>query len=150
MYPLVLTLHSWIRWVTIVAAIGALVTALSARAEQDRSAEWWSLLFVTTIDVQLLLGLLLYFVVSPNMQMVRQHFAEAMQIPQLRFWAVEHVTAMIVAVVVAHIGRVLARKAPDAASRRVRRLICYGIATIIILLATPWPGLPYGRPLIRW
>lgn len=150
MYPFVLMLHSWIRWVAIVAGVGAVLGALRARGDDDRPAEWWGLLFMTTLDVQLLLGLLLYLVVSPNMQMVRAHFAESMQIPQLRFWAVEHITAMVAAVALAHVGRVLARKAPNAASRRVRRIACYGVAVVLVLAATPWPGLAYGRPLLRW
>lgn len=150
MYPTVLMLHSWIRWVAIVAGVGAALAALRSRGNEERPAEWWGLLFMTTLDVQMLLGLLLYLVLSPNMQVVRQHFSEAMQVPQLRFWAVEHITAMIVAVALAHAGRVLARKAPTASARRVRRLICYGLATILVIAATPWPGLVYGRPLIRW
>lgn len=150
MYGLVLMLHSWIRWVAIVAGIGAVLAALRSRSGEERRAEWWGLLFMTTLDLQMLLGLLLYLVLSPNMQMIRQHFGEAMQIAQLRFWAVEHVTAMIVAVALGHVGRVLARKARDAAARRTRRLICYGLAAILTIAATPWPGLTYGRPLIRW
>lgn len=150
MYAVVLVLHSWIRWIAIVAGIGAVLGAIRSRGDNDRPAEWWGLLFMTSLDLQLLLGLLLYFVVSPNMQMVRAHFSEAMQIPQLRFWAVEHVTAMIVAIFLAHLGRVLARKAADPVARRTRRLACFGLSLILVLAATPWPGLVYGRPLIRW
>ncbi len=150
MYPLVLMLHSWIRWLAIVAGLGALLAALRSREETERSAEWWSLLFTTSLDVQFVLGLLLYFVVSPNMQMVRAHFAEAMRIPQLRFWAVEHITAMFAAVVFAHVGRVLTRRATTPGARRVRRLAFYGLAVILIIAATPWPGFVYGRPLVRF
>lgn len=101
------------------------------------------------LDVQMLLGLLLYLVVSPNMAEIRAHFGEAMQNPQLRFWAVEHVTAMLVAVVLAHVGRVLARNAKTATAKRGRLLACFGLATILILVGMPWPGLAYGRPLFR-
>lgn len=150
MYSFVLILHSWIRWVAIVAAAGALRASLRSRDETERSADWWGLLFTTSLDVQMLLGLLLYLVVSPNMQMIRAHFAEAMQIGQLRFWAVEHITAMLAAVILAHVGRVLARKATTPEARRVRRLACYGLATILVIAAIPWPGLVYGRPFLRF
>ena len=73
-----------------------------------------------------------------------------MQSRTLRFWAVEHLTLMFVAVALAHVGRVLGKKAATPAGRRARLLICYGAATIAMLAGIPWPGPPYGRPLLRF
>jgi uncharacterized membrane protein YfcA len=56
---------------------------------------------------------------------------------------------MLGAIVVAHIGRVLARKARTADAKRARLLICFGVATVLILAGMPWPGRPGGRPLFR-
>ena len=150
MYALVLWLHSWIRWLALAAGIGATVAALN----QDKSAgvdraDRWGLALVISVDIQLLLGLLLYFVVSPNMQAIRADFSAAMRRPDLRFWAVEHLTMMLAAVVLVHVGRVLARKARTPAARRIRMLLCFGLATLLMLVATPWPGLRAGRPLFR-
>ena len=150
MYSIVLLIHSWIRWLAIVAAMGATLAVVRGKVEGDRSiADRWGVLLVTTLDIQLLLGLVLYLVVSPNMAEIRAHFGEAMRIPQLRFWAVEHLTAMLLAVVLAHVGRVLARRAPTPGAKRTRLLVCYGLATLLILIGTPWPGLVYGRPWFR-
>jgi len=146
MYPIVLLLHSWIRWVALVGAIGATLAALMNR---ERTAEGWSLVAMIGLDLQLLLGLLLYLVVSPNMAEIRAHFGEAMQNPSLRFWAVEHVSTMLIAVVVAHVGRVLAGKAQTPAAKRTRLLVCFGIATVLMLVGMPWPGTRAGRPLFR-
>lgn len=146
MYSIVLSLHSWIRWVALVGAVG---TVLAALMNRERTAEGWSLVSMIGLDLQLLLGLWLYLVVSPNMAEIRAHFGEAMQNPQLRFWAVEHVTAMLVAVVVAHVGRVLARKAQTASAKRMRLLICFGLALVLMLVGIPWPGTKAGRPLFR-
>ena len=73
----------------------------------------------------------------------------AMRDPVARFWAVEHVTLMLVAIVVAHVGRVLARKAATPAAKRTRLLVCFVVALIAILGGTPWPGMRAGRPLFR-
>ena len=146
MYSIVLTIHSWIRWIALVGAVG---TTLAALQNREGSAEGWGLATMIALDLQLLLGLLLYLVVSPNMAEIRAHFGEAMQNPQLRFWAVEHVTAMLAAVVLAHVGRVLARNAKTPAAKRGRLLVCFGLATVLIFVGMPWPGLPYGRPLFR-
>jgi hypothetical protein len=147
MYSIVLLLHSWIRWVALVGAVG---TTLAALMNRERTAESWSLVAMIGLDLQLLLGLLLYLVVSPNMREINAHFGEAMQNPQLRFWAVEHITAMLVAVVLAHVGRAIVRHAKTPGAKRGRLLVCYGIATVLILVGMPWPGLPYGRPLFRF
>ena len=64
-------------------------------------------------------------------------------------FSVEHVTLMLAAVIVAHVGRVLARKASSPGSRRRRLLLCFVISLIAILAATPWPGMRAGRPLLR-
>ena len=150
MYTTALMLHSWIRWIALVAVVGATLAAVRGKVAGSTSlADRWGLVAVTTLDIQMLLGLILYFVVSPNMQEIRAHFGEAMKNPQLRFWAVEHISAMFVALVLVHLGRVLARKAKTPAAKRMRLLVCFGIATVAIFLGTPWPGTAAGRPLFR-
>ena len=72
-----------------------------------------------------------------------------MKDPALRFWAVEHVAAMFGAVVLAHVGRVLARKATTPAPSARGCSICFGLATVLMLLGMPWPGHAGGRPLFR-
>ncbi len=100
-------------------------------------------------DALLLLGLLLYFVLSPNTKVIMENFGAAMKDPALRFWAVEHIGAMMGAVVLAHAGRVLARKAATTELKRRRLIACFGLATILIMIGMPWPGRPGGRPLFR-
>jgi hypothetical protein len=146
MYTTVLTLHSWIRWIALVAGVGATLAALRNR---EGSAERWGLIAVTTLDLQMLLGLVLYLVLSPFTMQAMADFGAAMKTPQLRFWAVEHVSMMFLAVILAHAGRVLARKAKTPQARRTRLLVCFGIATVAMFAGTPWPGMANGRPLFR-
>jgi hypothetical protein len=56
---------------------------------------------------------------------------------------------MLAAVIITHIGRVLARGARTPEARRVRLMTSFGIATILMLAGMPWPGRPGGRPLFR-
>jgi hypothetical protein len=150
MYTIILTLHSWIRWIALIAGVGATLAAVTGRVRSERSpADGWALAAMIALDLQLLLGLLLYLVVSPNMAEIRSHFGEAMQNPTLRFWAVEHLTMMLGAVILAHVGRVLARKAATPGAKRTRLLICFGLATFLMIAGIPWPGMRAGRPLFR-
>jgi hypothetical protein len=52
-------------------------------------------------------------------------------------------------VILAHVGRVLARKARTADQKRSRLMICFVLAMVAMLLAMPWPGMTSGRPLFR-
>jgi hypothetical protein len=101
------------------------------------------------LDLQLVIGLLLYVALSPTTAEIFDNFGEAMRDPVARFWAVEHITMMLIAVILAHVGRVLARKARTPSAERARMLIAFGLATLLIIIATPWPGFRAGRELFR-
>jgi hypothetical protein len=146
MYTAVLVIHNWIRWVALVAAIG---TVFAAIRRQDGAAQRWSLIAVSVLDLQMLLGLLLYLVLSPNMAAILNNFGGAMKDPTARFWAVEHIASMFGAVIMAHVGRVLARKATSGEARRKRLLITFSIVSLLMMIGMPWPGRPGGRPLFR-
>ena len=150
MYAHVLAVHSWLRWLALVAAVGTTFAAMRGQVAGDNSvADRWGMFAVTALDLQMLLGLILYLALSPYMRPILDNFGAAMKDPALRFWAVEHVAAMMGAVVLAHAGRVLARKARTTETKRTRLLACFGAATILIVLGMPWPGRPGGRPLFR-
>ena len=152
MYTFVLLLHSWLRWAALVAGVGATMAAFTDRAPTagPGRADRWGLALMAALDLQMLLGLLLYLVLSPTMEAIRQNFGAAMQDRVARFWAVEHISMMLMAVIVVHVGRVLARKAKTPEARRTRLLVCFGIATLAMIAATPWPGMSNGRPLFRF
>lgn len=150
MYNTVLIIHSWLRWLAILTAVGATLAALRNQTRGDNSlADRWGLFAIMVLDLQMLVGLILYLVLSPFTTQAFTDFSAAMRNPSMRFWAVEHISAMFAAVILAHVGRVLARKARSDAAKRTRLLVCFGLATLLMLLATPWPGMPNGRPIIR-
>jgi hypothetical protein len=150
MFSAVLLVHSWLRWIALVAGVGATLAVLRGKTDGERSvADSWGLVLMITLDLQMLIGLVLYLALSPNMQEILNHFGASMKDPALRFWAVEHVTAMMGAVILAHAGRILARKAKTAAAKRTRLLVCFGLATLLMLAGMPWPGRPGGRDFFR-
>jgi hypothetical protein len=150
MYELVLLLHSWLRWGALVAAVLATLTAVTMKPGHTAQADKWGLIFMIALDLQMLLGLLLYFALSPATQAIFGDFGAAMRDPVARFWAVEHLTMMVVAVVLAHLGRILARKAKTPQAKRMRLMICFGLATLLLFVGTPWPGMTAGRPFFRF
>ena len=152
MYSSALWLHSLLRWAVLL--IGAIAWFRSigggtAKRPWTTKDELWGLLFTISLDVQMLIGLVLYFVLSPFTKIAFQDFGGAMANPSLRFWAVEHIAGMIIAVALAHIGRVKISKAPTDARRHRLAMIYFGLALVAIVVSIPWPGLPVSRPLFR-
>jgi hypothetical protein len=153
MYTTVLMLHSWLRWVVLLTRLLAVLRGLSgwngARpwTPSDARAGSW---FAAAIDLQLVLGLILYFALSPITLAALQDFGGAMGSSGLRFWAVEHVFGMLVAIALAHIGRARIKKTVDERRRHRVGAIFFGLALLAILASIPWPGMPNARPLLRW
>ena len=143
MYTVVLVLHSWLRWAVIIAALLVFIRG-------SRSVQSTTRLFTVLLDVQLLLGLMLYVALSPFTRVAFQNMAVAMRDPGLRYWAVEHLTGMLLAVIAAHVGRVRVRRAADERVAFQRAAIFIGVSLVLILISIPWPGMPNGRPLLRF
>ena len=102
------------------------------------------------LDLQVVLGLLLYFGLSPFTREAMGNMGVALRDPGLRFWAFTHVATMIVALVAVRAGRVLAMGDTTSRARRNGRYICFGIAMLAMVAGVPWPGLGHGRPLFRF
>ena len=152
MYSAVLLVHSWVRWVVIVAGLYAAVRGLLGASRHarwtpadDRAGFW----FVMFLDLQLTIGLVLYLFLSPFASAALHDIGGAMKDPVLRFWAVEHVFGMLIGVALAHVGRVRARRTDSLRRHRVAAIF-YGLALIAILVSIPWPGSAHARPLLRW
>ena len=151
MYSAVLTIHSWMRWITLVLAICATVNAFrQPQGTGERlPGRWWDTFFMLAVDLQVLFGLVLYFGLSPFTQQAMTNIGLAMRTPALRFWALEHAGGMFAAVILVRVGRIMAANAKDLALARTRRLVFFALATVVMLGSIPWPGLANGRPLFR-
>jgi hypothetical protein len=152
MYTALLFLHSWLRWLVIlagVAALGGAVAGVSTRRAWLPVDNVRLALFTHSLDVQLLIGLILYAFLSPVTRSGFEDMQLTMRDPILRFFVVEHLTGMLVAIALAHVGRARVRKAVDAAARHRAVLIFIGLSMVALLLTIPWPGMPGGRELFR-
>ena len=153
MYPTVLLLHSWVRWVVLAAALVVLGRSIAgwvggrAWTAADNRA---SAMFSGVLDVQFLLGLLLYAWLSPITWAAFSDLSGAMRVPAMRFWAVEHIFGMLVGLVIVHIGRSRIRGAKSDTQRHRTIALSVGFALVVIAMSIPWPGTPNGRPLLRW
>ena len=153
-YPTVLAIHSWLRWAALL--LGEVATINAFRHRRDRAdrprGQRWDWFFMLALDLQALVGLLLYFGFSPFTREAMNNTGMALSDPALRFWAITHVAMMVVALVAVRAGRVCALGERTSRARRNGRYICFGIALLAMLAGVPWPwlGVAFGRPLFRF
>ncbi len=104
----------------------------------DKGAKGLGAAFVGTMDLNLLIGLALYFVYSPFAFNAFGSGANVMKTANLRYWAVEHIFVMIAAIALAHIGKAKAKKITDNAKKYKTQFIFFTIALILMLSRIPW------------
>jgi uncharacterized membrane protein len=95
-------------------------------------------------DIQLLLGLGLYFTRNWFQNLTSGDMGGVMKNAVTRFWTIEHALGMLVGVILIHVAYANAKKAiPDGP--RFRRVFWFTLIALIIILATiPWPNRPAG------
>ena len=152
MYSAFLLIHSLLRWAVVIAGLVVIARAIGGISSRrdwqpgDAAGVRW---FSISLDVQFLIGLLLYVWLSPFIRDAWADMGATMRNAPLRFFAVEHLTGMLIGIALAHIGKSKIGKATDAAQKHKLALIFFSLAMVVILLSIPWPGMPGGRPLFR-
>jgi hypothetical protein len=149
---IVLVLHNLIRWAVVIFGLWTLLSALSgviSKRNYTSSDSRSNFLFMLSCDLQLVFGLILYFVNSWFDRL--KHLADNMKDANTRFFTIEHSLLMIIAWILVHVGRVSVKRAITPAAKHKRSLLFFGLAILIILAAIPWPFREaIARPLYRW
>ena len=151
-YGSLLWTHSLLRWVVVIAGAVAVARAIrgwSGRKRWTSADDLSGLLYTIALDVELLVGLVLYAGVSPFTAQAFSDFGGAMGDAVMRFWAVEHPFGMLIGISIAHIARVRVRRAAGDAGRFKLAALLFGLSLIVILVSIPWPWMEAARPLIR-
>lgn len=148
-----LAIHSLLRWAVLILGLLAVVSALFAvisKRGYKSSDNKMNLFFMISCDVQLIMGLILYFT-GMWFEKVKSGMGAVMKDPGERFFAVEHALMMIIAWLLVHVGRSMVKKADTDAQKHKRTLIYFGIALLLILAMIPWPFRiqEIARPLFR-
>lgn len=141
MYDILLITHSWLRWIFLLLAIAVIAKSYIGwfgGKPYTKGDNGMAAGLVGTMHLQLLIGLILYFFLSPMTTAAMQDFGAAMKNSALRYWAVEHIFVMILAVVVAQIGRTKSKKLTDAVAKHKTQAIFFTIALVLVLSRIPF------------
>jgi uncharacterized membrane protein len=130
--------HSGLRWIVLILLLAAIFNAVSAmnKGTYEKKDKMLNLFTMISLHTQLLLGLILYFVNHNH----RINFTAGwMKDAMNRFYGMEHVLLMLIAIVLVTIGRKKAEKATDTKAKHKKIAVFYTIALVLILAAIPWP-----------
>ncbi len=133
MYNLLLHAHSGFRYVVSVLLILSVIVAFAGwlgKLNYTKGNRLLNLFTLISAHIQLLLGLALYFM-SPFVQF--NH--DTMKNDDLRYWTVEHITMMIIAIALITVGHSKSKKALIPVAKHKSIAIFYTIALVIIILA---------------
>jgi hypothetical protein len=147
-YRWVLIVHSAWRWIVIVAGVALLAVAIEGlmkRRPWQPAGAHLSRLFGIAIDIQVLLGAMLYLTLSPLTNGALSNAVIDVPHSDVSFFAVNHGLLMLLALVAVHLSAVLIRRARSDPARQRRAMVCYGLTLLIVLAGIPW-----WRPLLRW
>lgn len=147
MYEIALAVHNLLRWIVLIAAVVAVssaATGWTGRRPWTAASAGPGRVYTISLDLQFLLGIALYAMLSPVTRAAFADFGAAMGQRDLRFFAVEHALLMVLAIVAAHLGKVMAAKGATDVARYRRATLWYGLSLLLVLAGMPW-----WRPLLR-
>ena len=129
--------HSGLRWIALILLLVAIVNAAKSQnsgnyMKKDKMINLFAMIF---LHIQLLIGLGLYFS-SSKVNFIEGWMSDGI----LRFYGMEHLIGMLLAIIIVSRGRSNAEKKMKGSRNKHRKILkTYLIALILILAFIPWP-----------
>ena len=144
MYDIVKMLHSYWAYLVLFTLLLGVINALLGllgKKEYDAKAFRISLFVLIVSHIQLLIGLVLYFI-SPMFDNWSEMGSEVMKTASVRLYLVEHPFVNILAVALVTIGYSKHKKKLTSAPKFKTITIFYAIALVLFLSRIPWDVWP--------
>mgnify|MGYP000595490692 CR=1 FL=1 len=141
MYNGMLHLHSVLRWIILILLLVALYKSFADRKNGFTvSHKKIGLILMICADIMLLVGLYQWFAGDWGLKSIQHNGMSAvMKNSGLRFYAIEHTTGMLIAIILIHLAYSYAKKAVPDIQKLKRAALYYTLALLVILISVPWP-----------
>ncbi|HET6544657.1 MAG TPA: cytochrome B [Chryseolinea sp.] len=142
MYTGLLHTHSLLRYFILIALVVVIVKAVIGLMQKQPYGKWdnkLSLYLFIFTHMQLLAGLILYFV-SPFVKFGSTTMSDKVT----RYWTVEHIFAMLIAVVLITLARTTSKRMSNDAAKH-KRMAIFNFVALVVIVAMIWLS---GRPLL--
>jgi hypothetical protein len=140
MYLYLKTVHSYWAFFTLFVLVAAIVNAFIGRymgkefSVKDLRISIFGLIFS---HIQLLIGLILYFV-SPWFDQWASIGMGVMKDPQTRLYLVEHPITNILAIVLITMGWSMHKRQFESSKKFLRIILFYSLGLLLLLSRIPW------------
>ena len=145
MYNGLLHLHNLMRWVILVLIIIAIfrhLSGMNSKRAVNAGDKKIDLFLMISAHITLVIGLYQWITGPWGLKLIQNvGMGEVMKNSGYRLFAVEHITGMIIAIVLITVGRGAVKRATSAAAHK-KAFWCFLIALIVMLVTIPW-----SRPL---
>ena len=130
-------IHNILRWILLPLMLFVLVRSYSGwlgsqKYEKIDNATGGALIGLA--HLQLLLGLIIYFAVSPWFDMLKVDAGAVMKDPVSRLKAIEHPVTMIIAIVLIQLGRTFSKKL-SIDRQKFKTVAIYTTGALILILS---------------
>jgi hypothetical protein len=135
--------HSGLRWIILLLLVLVLVNSffgMRSKGLFTKTDDRLSKYLVISCHIMLLIGLFQYIFGAKGLAYVQASgMKELMHIASQRFYAVEHISMMTLAILLITLGRSLGKRKPTSTLMH-KTLFWYTlIGFILILISIPWP-----------
>ena len=141
MYSLLKNLHSYLAYlvllVLILAILNAFIGKIKGKDFESKDLRL-SLYGLILSHIQLLIGLILYFVSPWFNQWSNLGVGGVMKAAQARLYLVEHPFTNIIAIILITIGWSLHKRQSDPEKKFLRIALFYGFGLLLLLSRIPW------------
>lgn len=152
MYQTLTFYHSIVRWFVLISLIISIYRAFKGYYSQlhftqtDNAFRHWT---ATIAQIQLVIGIILYSQ-SPIIKYFWHHFNDALQIFDILFFGLLHISLMLISIILITIGSALAKRKQNDKEKFKTMLVWFSISLLLIFIAIPWPFSPFvNRPYFR-
>ena len=140
MYAILKTVHSYWAYLVLLILVVAILNAIRGRVSgksftsQDLRISLFGLIFS---HIQLLIGLILYFV-SPWFDQWSELGMGVMKNAESRLYLVEHPITNILAIILITMGWSMHKRQVESSKKFLRIALFYGIGLLLLLSRIPW------------
>lgn len=132
-YSFFLHLHSGLRYIVLLLVLLAIIRAWAdwlGKKPYSNGNRLLNLFAMISVHTQLLVGIILYFL-SPFVKFN----SETMKNADTRYWTIEHLTMMIIAIILITIGHSKSKKLALPERKHKTIAIYYTVALLIVIVA---------------
>lgn len=153
MYPVILAIHSLIRWLVLISLTYAIYRSHNGLKTNKSFSKFDNSVrhnTATIAHIQLIFGVWIYFI-SPLIAYFYSNFSDALHQREIRFFGMEHSVMMLSGIIILTIGSAKAKRQTNDLEKYKTILTWYSISLFVIITSIPWKFSPLiSRPYFRF